>query len=119
VAVLGASFKPNSDDVRDSPALSVATDMARRGARVSVFDPVARHNAQRAAPFLRYPTTIRDAAEGAVVLLHLTEWEQFHRLDPSSLNDLVARRHILDARNTLDAERWRSEGWVYQGLGRL
>jgi UDPglucose 6-dehydrogenase len=119
VAVLGASFKPNSDDVRDSPALSVATDLAHRGARVSVFDPVARHNAQRAAPSLRYPSTIRDAADGADVLLHLTEWEQFHRLEPSSLNDVVASRHILDARNTLDAERWRSEGWIYQGLGRL
>lgn len=118
VAVLGASFKPNSDDVRDSPALSVATELTRRGARVAVFDPVARHNAERVAPALRYPPTIREAADGAHLLLHLTEWEEFQRLEPRSLNDIVASRHILDGRNILDAERWRSEGWIYQGLGR-
>jgi UDPglucose 6-dehydrogenase len=118
VAVLGASFKPGSDDVRDSPALSVATELARRGATVSVYDPVAGPNARRVQPSLRYPSSIREAARGAHVVLHLTEWKHFRTLEPSSLNDVVAARCILDGRNSLDQDKWRSEGWVYQGLGR-
>ena len=117
VGVLGASFKPNSDDVRDSPALSIATELARRGARVSVFDPVARRNARSVAPSLRYPASVRAAASGAHVLLHLTEWEQFQRLEPRRLSAVVASQHIIDGRNTLDADRWRADGWIYQGVG--
>jgi len=118
VAVLGAAFKPNSDDVRDSPALSVASKLAQRGAVVSVFDPVARENARRAAPSLRYPQSLRETAEGAHVVLHLTEWEEFRRLEPRTLDDVVASRWMLDGRNALDPELWRSAGWTYQGLGR-
>jgi UDPglucose 6-dehydrogenase len=118
VAVLGASFKPNSDDVRDSPALSVAAQLARRGASVSVFDPVARENAQRAVPSLDYVSSVMKAAEGAHVVMHLTEWPEFQELDPGNLNDVVACRYVIDGRNTLDPDWWRSEGWTYRGVGR-
>ncbi|HET6561476.1 MAG TPA: UDP-glucose/GDP-mannose dehydrogenase family protein [Marmoricola sp.] len=117
VAVLGASFKPGSDDVRDSPALSVAAELARHGAEVSVFDPVASENARRVHPALRYPSSVLEAAEGAHVLMHLTEWAEFQQLEPSSLNHVVASRYVIDGRNALDPDRWRSEGWIYRGLG--
>jgi UDPglucose 6-dehydrogenase len=119
VAVLGASFKPRSDDVRDSPALGVAAELADRGAVVSVFDPAASVNAERAAPSLSQATSVVDAARGAHVVLHLTEWPEFRDLDPRVLNEVVACRLILDGRNALDPERWRSEGWTYRGMGRL
>ena len=118
VGVLGASFKPDSDDVRDSPALSVAAQLQLQGAMVSVYDPVAQANAAQAFPALHYSASAVEAAEGAHVVLHLTEWDEFRDLDPRSLHGVVARKYILDGRNALDAERWRREGWTYRGLGR-
>ena len=118
VAVLGAAFKPDSDDVRDSPALSVAGQLQLQGATVSVYDPAARVNAERAFPSLHYSDSAVEAAEGAHVVLHLTEWEEFNELDPASLGGVVARKYILDGRNALDPDRWRRAGWTYRGLGR-
>jgi UDPglucose 6-dehydrogenase len=118
IGVFGASFKPDSDDVRDSPALNVAAQLQLQGGTVSVYDPAARANAERAFPALHYAAGALEAAEGADLLLHLTEWDEFRELDPRSLHGIVARKHILDGRNALDAERWRREGWIYRGLGR-
>ena len=118
LAVLGAAFKPDSDDVRDSPALSVAADLRRRGAAVSVYDPAATTNAARAVPALRFAASPREAAQDADAVLHLTEWQEFRDLHPGVLGEVVRRRYILDGRNALDPARWRREGWTYRGLGR-
>jgi UDPglucose 6-dehydrogenase len=118
VAVLGAAFKPNSDDIRDSPALDVASRIALAGANVTVYDPAALDNARRDYPDLHYATSALDAARDADVVLHLTEWREFREMDPQVLSDVVSRRFIVDGRNALDADRWRAAGWHYRALGR-
>ncbi len=118
VAILGASFKPGSDDIRDSPALDVAEQLSRLGAVVSVFDPVAGYNAQRAVPGLHYVSSAVKAAHRAHVLMHLTEWPEFRQLDPRTLSGVVTQKYVLDGRNALDSERWRRQGWTYRGIGR-
>ncbi|GII03570.1 UDP-glucose 6-dehydrogenase [Planobispora takensis] len=118
LAVLGAAFKPNSDDIRDSPALDVAVNIRRQGGRVTVYDPVAQENARRAHPELHYGDSALDAARDAHVVLLLTEWQEFVDLDPEELGAVVASRKIVDGRNALDAETWRAAGWHYRALGR-
>ncbi|MFB9878912.1 UDP-glucose dehydrogenase family protein [Planobispora siamensis] len=118
LAVLGAAFKPNSDDIRDSPALDVAVNIRRQGGRVTVYDPVAQENARRAHPELNYGDSALDAARDAHVVLLLTEWQEFVDLDPEELGAVVASRKIVDGRNALDAETWRAAGWHYRALGR-
>ncbi|MBI0377303.1 MULTISPECIES: UDP-glucose dehydrogenase family protein [Streptomyces] len=118
VAVLGATFKPDSDDVRDSPALNVAGQIHLQGAQVTVFDPKGMENARALFPTLAYAPTAAAAAEGAHAVLHLTEWREFRELDPASLGAVVAERRILDGRNALDPDVWRDAGWTYRALGR-
>ena len=118
VAVLGAAFKPNSDDIRDSPALDVAMSIQLQGAAVCVYDPQAMENAKIKCPQLGYRNSALDAAKGADLVLHLTEWEQFRQMDPEALSAVVAERRIVDGRNALDPERWRGAGWTYRALGR-
>jgi UDPglucose 6-dehydrogenase len=118
VAVLGAAFKPNSDDVRDSPALSVAAQMQLQGAHVTVTDPQAIENARAKWPDLRFAGTALEAATGADVVLLATEWAEYRELDPAVLGAVVAERRILDGRNVLDPARWRAAGWTYRALGR-
>jgi UDPglucose 6-dehydrogenase len=118
VAVLGAAFKPNSDDIRDSPALSVAAQMQLQGAHVTVTDPKAIDNAALAWPDLRFSDTVRGAAADADVVLLATEWPEYRELDPKELAAVVAERRILDGRNVLDPTRWRAAGWTYRALGR-
>jgi UDPglucose 6-dehydrogenase len=118
VAVLGATFKPDSDDVRDSPALNVAGQIHLQGGQVTVYDPKGMENARRLFPTLGYAPTALDAARGADVVLHLTEWGEFRTLDPEALGEVVATRRILDGRNALDPELWREAGWTYRALGR-
>jgi UDPglucose 6-dehydrogenase len=118
VAVLGAAFKPNSDDIRDSPALDVAVGVQKAGAAVRVYDPQAMDNARRDYPTLAYASSAVAACEHADVVLHLTEWTEFREMDPAVLSDVVAQRRIVDGRNALDRERWRAEGWTYRALGR-
>ena len=118
VAVLGAAFKPNSDDVRDSPALDVAQAARAAGARVTVHDPKAMPNAARTRPDLDYADTIEDACADADVVLHLTEWQHYRDIDPSVLKTVVAQPTIIDGRNKLDPARWRAAGWTYRALGR-
>jgi UDPglucose 6-dehydrogenase len=118
VAVLGAAFKPDSDDIRDSPALNVAGQIQLQGAQVSVYDPKAMDNARKLFPTLTYSDSVADAAKSADVVLHLTEWREFRELDPQELGEVVSERSIVDGRNILDAVAWRKAGWTYRGLGR-
>lgn len=118
VCVLGAAFKPNSDDVRDSPALHVAGALSLGGAQVTVFDPQAMDNARRLFPTLGYAPDLEAALRGAEVVVVATEWEQFKALDPQATGALVARRDIVDARNVLDLAAWRAAGWRVRALGR-
>lgn len=118
IAVLGATFKPDSDDVRDSPALNVAGQLHLQGAQVTVYDPKGMENARAVFPTLGYADSALDAVRGADVVLHLTEWAEFKELDPAALGDVASSRHILDGRNTLDPVPWRKAGWTFRALGR-
>ncbi|MGY2873402.1 UDPglucose 6-dehydrogenase [Marmoricola sp. URHA0025 HA25] len=119
VAVLGAAFKPLSDDVRDSPALDVACRMHRQGADVRVFDPQAALNARAVAPELTYVASLESVLRDADLVLLLTEWPQFVAMDPRWAASLVRRRVVLDGRNRLDVDRWTAAGWTVQGIGRM
>lgn len=118
VTVFGAAFKPDTDDIRDSPALDVAARLAAAGAHVTVTDPKAINQAWMRYPQLRFEVSTRRALEGAELVLLLTEWDEYQRLSPTIAGGLVRRRVILDARNVLDAVAWESEGWLVRGLGR-
>jgi UDPglucose 6-dehydrogenase len=118
IAVLGATFKPDSDDVRDSPALNVAGQIQLQGGQVTVYDPKGMDNARRLFPTLGYAPTALDAVRGADVVLHLTEWREFRELDPVALGEAAGRRCLLDGRNALDPEVWRKAGWTYRAMGR-
>ncbi|MFJ4772508.1 UDP-glucose dehydrogenase family protein [Streptomyces uncialis] len=118
VAVLGAAFKPDSDDVRDSPALNVAGQIHLQGGQVTVYDPKGMDNARRIFPTLAYADSAVEAVRGADVVLHLTEWREFRELDPAELAAVAARRVVLDGRNALDPAVWRAAGWTYRAMGR-
>ncbi|WP_329317425.1 UDP-glucose dehydrogenase family protein [Streptomyces sp. NBC_01262] len=118
IAVLGAAFKPDSDDVRDSPALNVAGQIHLQGGQVTVFDPKGMDNARKIFPTLGYAPTALDAVRGADLVLHLTEWREFRELDPAELGEVARRKHVIDGRNALDAALWRKAGWTYRAMGR-
>lgn len=118
IAALGAAFKPDSDDVRDSPALDVAANLHLQGARVRVYDPKAMTNAAALFPTLDFVDSAVEACADADLILLLTEWKEFVALDPHELADRTAGKRILDARNVLDPVVWRAAGWQYRGLGR-
>ncbi|MFF8847744.1 UDP-glucose dehydrogenase family protein [Streptomyces sp. NPDC015127] len=118
VAVLGATFKPDSDDVRDSPALNVAGQIHLQGGQVTVYDPKGMDNARRLFPTLGYADSALEAVRGADVVLHLTEWHEFRTLDPNELARAVTHPIILDGRNALDPDQWRDAGWTYRAMGR-
>lgn len=118
VTVLGAAFKPNSDDVRDSPALSIAGSLSLAGASVSVYDPQAMENAKKNFPTLEYAPSIEAALEGTEMVVVATEWQQFRDIDPVAAKKLVKRAAVLDGRNCLPADQWRAAGWDVTCLGR-
>ena len=118
VTVLGAAFKPNSDDIRDSPALNVAEQIRLQGATVTVTDPAALNSARVAYPNLIYVENTEDALRGAEIVLLLTEWAEFVNLDPEHVANLVAKPVLVDGRNVLDPAKWRAAGWQYRALGR-
>ncbi|MGY1696314.1 UDP-glucose dehydrogenase family protein [Geodermatophilus sp. SYSU D00814] len=118
VAVLGAAFKPDSDDIRDSPALNVAAQLQLQGAVVCVTDPAAIDNSRREWPHLDFAATPEEAAERADAVLVLTEWRQYRELDPVAFGAVVRQRRVLDGRNALDREAWTAAGWTYRALGR-
>lgn len=118
VCVLGAAFKPDSDDVRSSPALGLARRLAREGADVLVTDPQALPSAQLAAPELRYAADLDGAARGADVVVLATEWEEYRLLSPTDLARVVRHRRVVDTRNVWDLARWRAAGFSAVALGR-
>ena len=118
IAVLGAAFKPDSDDVRDSPALDIANQVSSAGAEVTIFDPKANANAKLRFPQLQYAESIEACLKGADIVLLLTEWKEFRGLDPKRVKELVARPYIFDGRNVLDKRAWESAGWQFRAVGR-
>jgi UDPglucose 6-dehydrogenase len=118
IGVWGAAFKPDSDDVRDSPALWVAGQLHLRGAGVRVYDPRANDTARRTFPTLEYADSAVDACRDADLVLHLTEWPEFREIKPGDLEGVVHRRQLFDGRNVLDLDAWRSAGWTARGVGR-
>src|SRR4051794_6545802 len=118
VAVLGAAFKPDSDDIRDSPALNVAAQLQLQGAVVRVTDPAAVGNSRRLWPQLEFADSPEEAAERADAVLLLPEWRQYRELDPVRFGTVVAQKRVLDGRNALDRDAWTAAGWTYRALGR-
>jgi UDPglucose 6-dehydrogenase len=118
IAVLGLAFKPDSDDVRDSPALNVSAQLSLQGAAVLCHDPRAIENARHRFPELTYVSTVAEAVREADAVMVLTEWREYRELDPSALGDSVAQRIVIDGRNCLDPVAWREAGWRYRALGR-
>ncbi len=117
IAVLGAAFKPDSDDVRDSPALDIAIQIQAAGANVVIHDPKAIEPARKRFPALNFVTTIDEALKGAEIVLHLTEWKIYREIDPVKAKSLVAKPIIIDGRNALDRKRWKDAGWHFRALG--
>jgi UDPglucose 6-dehydrogenase len=118
VAVLGAAFKPDSDDIRDSPALNVAAQLQLQGAVVRVADPAAVENCRKLWPQLDYADSAEEAAERADAVLVLTEWKQYRELDPVAFGKVVRQKRVLDGRNALSRTTWEAAGWSYRALGR-
>ena len=118
IAVLGAAFKPESDDVRDSPALDIAAQLHAAGADVIVHDPKAISNAKKRFPNLKFAQTARECITGSDLVLHLTEWREYRDLKPEEVVDLVKTPRIIDGRNVLDRDRWVKAGWKFHALGR-
>ncbi|MFT4469191.1 UDP-glucose dehydrogenase family protein [Arthrobacter sulfonylureivorans] len=118
ITVLGAAFKPESDDVRDSPALSVAAQLQLQGATVTVTDPEALANAKQRFPELSYEPDTKTAIDRAHVLVLLTEWKEYRELDPAAVANQMTEKKILDGRNVLDPVAWREAGWTFKGIGR-
>lgn len=118
ITVLGASFKPNSDDVRDSPALAVAGQLNLAGASVRVYDPQAMENAKKVFPTLDYAASLEDALTGAELVILATEWQEFKEMDPVWAAKLVERQVLIDGRNVLPVAEWQNAGWQLRALGR-
>jgi UDPglucose 6-dehydrogenase len=118
VAILGAAFKPDSDDVRDSPALDIAAQIQAAGAVVIVHDPKAIANAQKRFPALQFAEDINSTLKDAEIVLHLTEWKIYREIDPVEVKSLVKSAIMIDGRNALDRELWQSAGWKFRALGR-
>ena len=118
IAVLGAAFKPDSDDVRDSPALDISAQVHAAGAIVMVHDPKAMANAAQRFPALQYASSIEECVAGADLILHLTEWKSYREIDPVALKKLVRQPIMIDGRNALDRESWVNAGWKFRALGR-
>ena len=118
IAVLGVTFKPLSDDVRDSPGLDVANRLYTAGAEVSVYDPEGNANAAKRFPRLGYVDSLAEAAQEADLVVLTTEWNEFKALTPADLDELVAQKQFIDARNVLPAADWEKAGWSFAQLGR-
>jgi UDPglucose 6-dehydrogenase len=118
VAILGAAFKPDSDDVRDSPALDIAAQIQAAGAVVTVHDPKAIANAQKRFPALNFADDVNATLKDAEIVLHLTEWKIYREIDPAKVKSIVKNPIIIDGRNALDRDLWRSAGWKFRALGR-
>jgi UDPglucose 6-dehydrogenase len=118
VAVLGLAFKPDSDDIRDSPSLDIAVQLNGLGARVTATDPEAIANAHAKHPQLHFVESVEEAVEGAEIVLLLTEWKEYRSIAPEDIAGLVAGKRVIDGRNVLDSAAWKAAGWEYRAMGR-
>ena len=118
IAILGAAFKPDSDDVRDSPALDIAAQIHDAGADVIVHDPKAIEPAKKRFPSLNFTENLEECLKGADLVLHLTEWKIYREMDPNEIKKIVKTPRIIDGRNMLNRDKWRAAGWDFKGLGR-
>jgi UDPglucose 6-dehydrogenase len=118
VALWGLTFKANTDDLRDSPALGVASMLLDEGAEVSAYDPVAGEKARDWVASLDVAADAYEVCAGADVVVVLTEWDEFRWLDFDRVGELMRARRIVDARNILDPAAMRKRGFSYEGLGR-
>jgi UDPglucose 6-dehydrogenase len=118
IAILGAAFKPDSDDIRDSPALDIAQELLKSGATIAIHDPAAISALKRMHPNLPTEDSIEAALKDADLVLHLTEWKEYRELDPARLFKLVKSAQIIDGRNVLDRQLWNSAGWKINYLGK-
>ncbi|AQP48965.1 UDP-glucose 6-dehydrogenase [Tessaracoccus aquimaris] len=118
IAVLGITFKPDTDDMRDSPALDIAGKLWAAGAELAIVDPAAADKLRDRRPDLNVPDTLEEALEGAHAVMVLTPWREFVELDPAAVLPLVAAPNVIDGRNVLDPQRWNDAGWNYFGMGR-
>lgn len=118
IGVLGLAFKPNTDDVRESPALFVSRELRRRGARVQAYDPAAMEQARNILPGLDYRPDAYSVAEGADAVALLTEWNQFRSLELEKMKALMRRPILLDLRNVYEPEKVKALGFEYYGVGR-
>jgi UDPglucose 6-dehydrogenase len=118
VAILGAAFKPDSDDVRDSPALDIAAQIQAAGAIVTVHDPKAIANAQKRFPALKFADDVDTTLKDAEIVLHLTEWKIYREMNPIKIKSIVKNPVVIDGRNALDRQLWQSAGWKFRALGR-
>ena len=118
IAILGAAFKPDSDDVRDSPALDIAVQLHEAGAHLSIHDPKAMESAKARFPKLNFTPSVEEALTGAELILHLTEWQEYRSLDPAKVAALVARKSLIDGRNVLALSDWQRAGFKVRGIGR-
>ena len=118
IAILGATFKPDSDDVRDSPALDISAQLQAAGASVVVHDPKGIEPARKRFPNLQYSSNVLECVKDADLILHLTEWREYRELNPSVVGTLVKSKIIIDGRNVLDRDLWRNAGWRFHALGR-
>jgi UDPglucose 6-dehydrogenase len=118
IAILGTTFKPDSDDVRDSPALDIAVQLQAAGASVVVHDPKGIEPARMRFPHMEFAEVVTDAIKDANLLMHLTEWKEYRSIDPFAISELVKSKIIIDGRNLLDRDLWRSAGWKFRALGR-
>ena len=118
IAILGATFKPDSDDVRDSPALDISAQLQAAGASVVVHDPKGIEPARKRFPNLQYSHNVLECVKDSDLILHLTEWREYRELNPSVVGTLVKSKIIIDGRNVLDRDLWRNAGWRFHALGR-
>lgn len=118
IAVLGAAFKPESDDIRDSPAIDIALELHRRGAIVTLTDPAALPNVADRYPELSLTHGLADTLRDAECVVVATEWTEYREIDPAVAAELVAERTVFDGRNCLDRASWSAAGWLYRGIGR-
>ncbi len=118
-AVLGLAFKPNTDDMREAPALKVIDSLLSSGMTVKAFDPITTEKTKSLlGDRILYGTDVKDTVQDADVILLVTEWDEFKALDPQEVKALVKRPVVIDGRNTLDAKEWKQAGFIYHGIGR-
>ncbi|WIM13301.1 UDP-glucose/GDP-mannose dehydrogenase family protein [Enhydrobacter sp.] len=118
IGVLGLTFKPNTDDMRDAPSLDIVPALQAAGAKIVAFDPEGMTEAGRILPGVTFVKTAYDAAANADVLVVITEWHEFRGLDPRRIKKAMRQPRIVDLRNIFDPEEMRSLGFTYEGIGR-